>query len=82
MKRITILALAMMLSIISFAQQGSSIPLKTANATISNVTVSGTNVTFTVTPNSDVTSWHYQVWEEGRLQDEVITYGGTLAENF
>ena len=63
MKRITILALAMMLSIISFAQQGSSIPLKTANATISNVTVSGTNVTFTVTPNSDVTSWHYQVWE-------------------
>lgn len=74
MKRITILALAMMLSIISFAQQGSSIPLKTANATISNVTVSGTNVTFTVTPNSDVTSWHYQVWEEGRLQDEVITY--------
>ncbi len=82
MKRITILALTMMLSIISFAQQGSSIPLKTANATISNVTVSGTNVTFTVTPNNDVTSWHYQVWEEGKLQDEVVQYGGTLAWNF
>lgn len=82
MKKITLLALALVFSMVSFAQQGSSIPLKTANATISNVTVNGSDVTFTVTPNTDVVSYYYQVWEEGRLQNEVVQYGGTLAWNF
>lgn len=79
MKKITLLALALVFSMVSFAQQGSSIPLKTANATISNVTVNGSDVTFTVTPNTDVVSYYYQVWKEGRLQNEVVQYGGTLA---
>ncbi|MBR1769338.1 MAG: T9SS type A sorting domain-containing protein [Bacteroidales bacterium] len=80
MKRMTILMLSVIFSLVSFAQQNGGVPFKDGSSTISNVSVSGTTLTFTVTPDDDVTGYYVQVWPEGMLEDYAIEYEDELSD--